>query len=109
MQSLDKFQEVTKGSPMGDNENQTPEDVLKQEKADMKAAKKESRQMAKEQRKAERKEFNDGFKAQQQELKQAHRDAKKQLKDEFKNETAGMHVFPQEKKDEEAKESEQAF
>ena len=65
--------------------------------------------MAKEQKKAERKEFNDGFKTKQQELKQAHRDAKKQLKEEFMNETAGMHVLPQEKKEEEAKESEQVF
>ena len=63
MQSLDKVQVVA--TPMGEDNNQTPEDLLKQEKADFKAAKKESRQMAKEQRKAERKEFNDGFKAQQ--------------------------------------------
>ena len=110
MQSLDKVQEVTtKGAPMGEDDNLTPEDVLNQEKADFKAAKKESRQMAKEQRKAERKEFNDKFKSQQHELRQAHRDAKKQLKDQFQSETAGMHVFPQERKEEEAQESEQAF
>ena len=110
MQSINKVQEVTnKGSPMGDEvDNLTPEDVLKQAKADFKAAKKESRQMAKDQKKAERKEFNDKFKTQQQELRQAHRDAKKQLKDQFQSETAGMHVFPQEK-EEEAKESEEAL
>lgn len=65
MQSLDKFQEVTTKVNEMESDNFTPEDILKQEKADMKAAKKESRQMAKELKKAERKEINDQLKAQQ--------------------------------------------
>ena len=66
MQSLNQVEKVTTkgGNPMEENNDQiTPEDVLKQAKEDFKAAKKESRQMAKEQKRAERKEVNDKFKA----------------------------------------------
>ena len=66
MQSLNQVEKVTTkgGNPMEEGNDQfTPEDVLKQEKEDFKAAKKESRQMAKEQKRAERKEVNDKFKA----------------------------------------------
>ena len=51
MQSLNQVEQVTTkgGNPMEEGNDQfTPEDVLKQAKEDFKAAKKESRQMAKE-------------------------------------------------------------
>ena len=98
MQSFDDKKQVEEVQQLGPlpgttTDGQTPDDFAK----DFKAAKKESRKMAKEQKKAERKEFMDPFKQKQNELKEQHKEARKQLFEKLKEETPELNILPQEK------------
>ena len=110
MQSFDDKKQVEEVQQLGpipgtNTDGQTPDNFAK----DFKAAKKESRKMAKEQKKAERKEFMDPFKQKQNELKEQHKEAKQQLFEKQKEETPELNILPQEKNEQESIDAKFAF